>query len=252
VSCVRAGNCSIGGSYHDSSRIEVFVASKVNGVWRKAVEVPGTAALNKGDGQVNSVSCGSAGNCSAGGWYTDGAGREQSFIVSEVNGTWRKAVEVPGTAALNTGGFAQVSSVSCRSAGNCSAGGWYTGSSGLDKPFVAREVNGAWHTAVEVPGMSALTRSVFGQVLSVSCGSAGNCGAGGWYTDSADHVQPFVVSEVNGTWHTAVKVPGIAILNRGGDAVINSMSCGSAGYCSALGSYTDRSKRYQVFVVSKA
>jgi hypothetical protein len=100
--------------------------------------------------------------------------------------------------------------------------------------------------------MTALTRHIFGTVLSVSCGSAGNCSAGGWYTDSSDLVQPFVASEVNGTWHNAVKVPGIATLNRGGDAVINSMSCGPAGNCSALGSYTDSSNRYQVFVVSKA
>ena len=34
---------------------------------------------------------------------------------------------------------------------------------------------------------------------------------------------------VNGTWHNAVKVPGIATLNQGGTAVINSVSCGSAG-----------------------
>ena len=49
------------------------------------------------------MSCASAGNCSAGGYYTDGAGHEQAFVVSEVNGTWGTAIEVPGTAALNAG-----------------------------------------------------------------------------------------------------------------------------------------------------
>jgi hypothetical protein len=34
-----------------------------------------------------SVSCASAGNCSAGGDYTDGAGRQQAFVVAETNGT---------------------------------------------------------------------------------------------------------------------------------------------------------------------
>ncbi|HEY2080324.1 MAG TPA: hypothetical protein VGH53_28690, partial [Streptosporangiaceae bacterium] len=38
---------------------------------------------------------------------------------------WGKAQEVPGTAALNTGHRAGISSVSCASAGNCSAGGVY-------------------------------------------------------------------------------------------------------------------------------
>jgi hypothetical protein len=251
VSCASAGNCGIGGFYYDSSRIQAFVGSEVSGVWRKAVKVPGTAALNKGDAQINAVSCRSAGNCSAGGWYTDSAGNEQLMVVSAVNRSWHHAFEVPGSAALNKGDYAQVSSVSCASAGNCSAGGWYDDSSFLDNPLVVSEVNGTWHKAIRIPGITTLTRHIFGQVLSVSCISAGNCSAGGWYTDSSDHVQPFVVSEVNGTWHRAVEVPRIATLNKDGDAVINAVSCTSAVSCSALGSYTDSAKHYQVFVVNK-
>jgi len=57
---------------------------------------------------------------------------------------------------------------------------------------------------------------------------------------------------VNGTWHNAVKVRGIDALNQGTDAGITSVSCGSAGNCSALGVYTDSSEDYQVFAVSKA
>jgi hypothetical protein len=148
------------------------------------------------------------------------------------------------------GPTAEVSSVSCVSAGNCSIGGSYYDSSHI-QTFVASKVNGIWRKAIGVPGIAALNKGD-AQVNSVSRGSAGNCSAGGWYTDSSDLVQPFVVSEVNGTWHNAVKVPRIATLNQRGDAVINSMSCGSTGNCSALGSYTHSSKRYQVFVVSKA
>jgi hypothetical protein len=60
-----------------------------------------------------------------------------AFVASEVAGTWQAAVEVPGTAALNAGGHAQVNSVSCGSAGNCSAGGVYTDSSGHGQGFTA-------------------------------------------------------------------------------------------------------------------
>src|SRR5260221_10209344 len=38
-------------------------------------------------------------------------------------GTWRAAIEVPGTGGLNKGGNAAVKSGSCASAGNCVAGG---------------------------------------------------------------------------------------------------------------------------------
>jgi len=174
------------------------------------------------------------------------------MVAGQVNGTWHNAIEVPGSAALNKGDYAQVGSVSCASVGNCAAGGWYMDSSSLDDPLVVSEANGTWHNAVRVPGMPALTQHIFGTVASVTCASAGNCTAGGWYTDSSDLVQPFVVSEANGTWHNAVKVPGIAALNQGGDAVINAVSCATAGSCSALGSYADSSGQYQVFVVSKA
>jgi hypothetical protein len=63
----------------------------------------------------------------------------QVFVVNEVNGTWHTAIEVPGTATLNPGGNAFVQSVSCASAGNCSAGGGYTDSSGHLQAFVVRE-----------------------------------------------------------------------------------------------------------------
>ena len=98
-------------------------AVTVAGTWRTAIEVPGTGALNKGDADVGSVSCASAGNCAAGGNYTDSSGDTQAFVASERDGSWRRAIEVPGTGALNTGGFASVGSVSCGSAGNCLAGG---------------------------------------------------------------------------------------------------------------------------------
>jgi hypothetical protein len=92
--------------------------------WDRAVEVPGTAALNSGGNAfVFSVSCGAARRCTAGGFYKDGSGHTQAFVVSETSGSWGDAVEVPGTAALNSGGTAAVESVSCAAAGACVAGG---------------------------------------------------------------------------------------------------------------------------------
>ncbi len=252
VSCASAGNCSAGGQYVDGSWSgQAFVVSQVNGTWHTAREVPGTAALNQGGGAgVNSVSCGSAGNCTAGGWYADDSGHQQVFVVSQVNGTWHTAREVPGTTSLNQGGSAWIYSVSCASAGNCSAGGSYF--AGYWHAFVASEVNGTWHTAREVPGTAALNTGKIAYLTSVSCASAGNCSAGGTYTDSSKRMRAFVVSEVNGTWHTAREVPGTATLNQGGNAAVQSVSCASAGNCSAGGGYTDSSGHRQAFVVRES
>jgi len=174
----------------------------------------------------------------------------QVFVVNEVNGTWHTAVEVPGTAALNTGGGADMYAVSCASAGNCSAVGSYFTS--YSHAFVVSEVNGTWHTAIQVPGTATLNQGRIAYAISVSCASAGNCSAGGTYTDSSRNMQAFVVSEVNGTWHTATQVPGTATLNQGGNAFVQSVSCASAGNCSAGGGYTDSSGHRQAFVVKES
>jgi hypothetical protein len=175
-------------------------------------------------------------------------------VVSQVSGTWGKAKEVPGTSALNQGGNAGVSSVSCASAGNCSAGGSYAVDSGgvqAFQDFVVSQVSGTWGTAKEVPGTSALNQGGDANFGAVSCASAGNCSAGGFYVDNSGGFQVFVVSQVNGTWGTAKEVPGTAALNKGGNAAVTSVSCGSAGNCSAGGFYKDSSGHQQAFVVSQ-
>src|SRR5260221_2353438 len=160
------------------------------------------------------------------------AGAAPAAVAVTQAGTWGKAIEVPGLAALNQGG-AQVLSVSCPAAGNCAAGGFYLDSSQHGQGFVVSERNGAWGKAIEVPGLGALNKGGNAQVRSVSCPSAGNCAAGGFYLDSSQHGQGFVVSERNGTWGKAIEVPGLGALNKGGDAQVRSVSCPSAGDCAA-------------------
>ena len=253
LSCPAAGNCAAGGFYLASpGHFQPFVVSQVNGIWRKAIKVPGTSTLNiGGNASIQSVSCASAGNCAAGGYYDSGSGHFQALVVNEVMGVWHKAIEVPGTAALNASGNASISSVSCASAGNCSSGGYYVNSSGHSEAFAVSEVGGVWHKAIEVPGTATLNKGGFGRVNAVSCASAGQCAAGGAYKDGSGHMQAFVVSQVGGRWHAALKVPGTAALNTGGTAFLFAMSCSSVGGCSGGGSYTDGTGHAQAFVVTE-
>jgi hypothetical protein len=75
----------------------------------------------------------------ASGNYQDRAGFAQGWVVSERNGTWHKAIEVAGTAALNAGGEAGMESLSYASPGRCSAGGFYGDSHGRLQGFVVSE-----------------------------------------------------------------------------------------------------------------
>ena len=235
VSCASADNCSAVGGYGQYGH-RAFVIAERDGRWGHAETIPGTTALaTGGTALAGSVSCASAGNCAAVGWYKISSGQFQKFVASEKHGRWGNAVEVPGMAALNTGGYPTLGFflVSCRAAGNCSAGGSYVDALGHWQAFVVSQRNGIWSNAQEVPGTAALNTRGAAYATSVSCGSAGNCAAGGGYEDGFGQSQGFVVSEKNGRWGKAQKVPGLARLNKGGAAAVWALSCASAGKCSA-------------------
>ena len=255
ISCAAAGSCSAGGSYTDgSNQLQAFVVDETNGTWGNAIEVPGTAALNVGNkvGEVASISCSSAGNCSAGGTYANSSQAQEAFVVDETNGTWGNAIEVPGTATLNGGGAASVVSLSCSTSGNCSGEGLYADTANHLQTFVANETNGTWGNAIEVPGLSILNVGALAGANEVSCSSAGNCGLAGFYDDSSSHLQAFVANETNGTWGSAIEVPGTASLNVGALGSAAAISCPANGACSAGGAYTDSSGNTQAYVVDES
>jgi len=257
MSCTTAGNCGVGGDYSTGTPSNPvnwpFVTDEVNGTWRHAEEVPGITVLDpNGGGIVDAMSCRSPGNCSAVGDYTNGSpGAYAPFLVSEVHGTWRNATKVPGMARLNPSGDSVVAHVSCSSAGNCSATGYYIPSPDKYEVFVVNEVNGTWHTAMNLPGIAALNTGGIALPIAISCPAPGSCGVGGYYTGSGGGMQAFVASEINGTWHTATKVPGTAALNVTGGASTDALSCASAGNCSAAGIYGDAKGITQLFVASE-
>jgi hypothetical protein len=61
--------------------------------------------------------------------------------------------------------------------------------------FVVSQVNGTWRTASQAPGTGAMNSGGNAFVDSVSCSSAGTCGAGGGYTGTAGHRQAFVATQ---------------------------------------------------------
>jgi hypothetical protein len=178
--------------------------------------------------------------------------RGQALVASERNGHWGKALKLPGSGTLNAGGGAEVLSVSCGAAGNCAAGGFYDDVANHEQAFVISERNGHWGQALEAPGSGTLNAGGAAEVLSVSCGAAGNCAAGGFYTDGSGHHQALVASERNGRWGKAIEVPGSETLNAGGGAETTSVSCSPAGPCVADGVYADSSIAFQGFVASRS
>src|SRR5437764_917772 len=150
-----------------------------------------------------SLSCPSAGNCSAVGTYDDSSGHTQGLLLTETAGMWAAGVEA--ILPANAGSNPEVGlSVSCTSAGNCSAVGEYDDSSGHPQGLLLSETAGTWTaSAAALPAALASYPLVF--LRSVSCASAGNCGAVGTYSDSSGNTQGVLLTETAGTWATGVE-----------------------------------------------
>jgi hypothetical protein len=247
VSCRRAGYCTATGRAERSLGVyTAFGITESKGKWGKAARLPNMPTLNKdGNADASELSCSSAGNCVAGGYYRDSHGYSQAFLDVQKGGKWANAFEVPGTAGLNVGHNGQVTAISCPSAGNCAVGGYYTNSASHGELFLISESKGKWGKAKEIPGLAAVTKGSTAQIYSISCSSAGNCSGGGYGETSTFREIAFVVSESGGHWGSAMLVPGSGSVSSGGDSGLNQISCRSTAHCTAVG-YGENSSHHGV------
>jgi hypothetical protein len=248
VSCAAAGNCAGGGSFTDASgKSQGFVATEKGGAWSTARQLPGRDSATSG--MVNSVSCGTVGNCVAGGSAMATGPFSDAFLAREAHGTWGGARAVPHLAALNHGS-AQVDTVSCAAAGDCAALGGYADAGGLTQVFVTEEKHGTWSDAQLLPGLAFLNRRGLAFVHSVSCAAPGDCVAVGNYLGGGGFTQAYEAEETNGAWTDAQPVNGVPSLNSGNSGS-TAVSCASPGNCAVAGFYTDTSHHTQAFVADE-
>lgn len=251
ISCASAGDCAAVGWYVDSSTgVQGLLLTEKAGRWRTAVEatLPGNAASSYEFVSLNSVSCASAGDCSAVGSYTDNSDVSHGLLLTETGGAWEAGIEPTLPSNADTTGGVGLSSISCSSIGNCSAVGTYETSSG-EEGLLLTEKAGTWETGVEAILPKNAVAGKLVSLNSVSCASAGNCGAVGTYNDTpptSDSSSNDVVllTETAGTWQTGVKaaLPADSV-PEDSDAHnpdVTSVSCASVGNCVAVGEYVRR------------
>nr|MBW4030978.1 hypothetical protein [Acidobacteriota bacterium] len=189
IACASAGNCTVVGTYstRDTSfGSEGFIASEHAGVWQHARELllpPGANANPLV--ALAQVSCGTPSNCVAVGSYVDNNNVSRAIVVTEVAGSWKRALALglPGDASAYAG--ATFSEVDCTTAGSCLAAGTYNTYAGAVQPLVALSVNGAWDRALAVtlPERAKNPATLLYGFKGVACASTGNCAFGGQYLD---------------------------------------------------------------------
>lgn len=122
--------------YYGPYRYRGLLFNEASGTWSAGVQA--TLPANAGMDQVGvylglghgPVSCASMGNCTAAGTYPETSGTVQGLLLTETSGTWSPGVQttLPANASANQG--VDLSSVSCPSAGSCTAVGVYRDTAG--------------------------------------------------------------------------------------------------------------------------
>jgi hypothetical protein len=242
ASCAAPGDCVVVGSYLGNGGFtQAYEAEESGGTWTGAQPVNGVPSLNTGNSHATAVSCAAPGDCAVAGTYTatlpDSSRREQAFVADEAGGTWQLAQPAPGVPAFNARNAA-VTALSCRAPGDCALAGFADDNGGQHAAFVDDEAGGAWRQAQVIGGSGTIQAWIATEAHTVSCGSPGNCVAGGFSVDPGGVQRAFAVAETHGAWGKAIELPGTAARNAGGVADVASVSCAAPGDCAAGGFYT--------------
>jgi hypothetical protein len=250
VSCASAGNCTAVGGYDvgPSGFPQGMLLTETSGTWATAVQasLPANAGAYS-EANINSVSCASAGNCTAVGDYANATSATSvggGLLLTETSGRWAAGVEAPAHTGPEL--------VSCASAGNCTAVGSYTDRSGHEHGLLLTEKSGKWAAGVEASLPANANKKPSLQFASMSCASPGNCTAVGSYTDRSGRSQGLLLTERSSRRATAVEASLPANAGTNPTVRVNSVSCVSAGHCTAVGDYSLGENNFHGLLLTEA
>ena len=279
VSCSSPGNCATVGHYTAADRTaHALLVGEDAETWGVATDVPlppdASTTIPPPDGEsfagglLNLVSCPSGGNCSTVGAYTrTPTGAAYPWVFDETGGLWSPTgvgLQLPADAATTVdaraGGaspFMGFSGLSCPSAGNCTAVGGYVDSHSGFEGAIFAEHDGIWSNGVKAPvptgaGPSNDAMELLNPLTAVSCSTANDCAALGWFDKGGDKgdsetQRGLLLAEHGGTWKaSAISLPGGA--NASGGVYLASVSCPAPGNCVAVGYYASHGKTHGLIV----
>jgi hypothetical protein len=223
VSCSSSTACTAVGEYTNSSGVNVPLAERWNGtewVIQTTPNPSGSTATS-----LQNVSCPTASTCMAVGYYNDSSGWHQ--LAERWNGTeWSiQSTVTPGGSA-----YAFFQGVSCTSATECTAVGYYyAASAGVYATFPEKWNGSEW----SVEGMTNPSGAKGSYLRQVSCTSSTACTAVGEYVNSSGTTVT-LAQRWNGTEWKLQTPP-----NPSGaqESVLNGVSCTSSTECKAIGWY---------------
>ena len=234
VSCPAATTCMAVGNYYNGSASQVFSESW-NGTSWSIQSTPGPSGAV--DAHLTSISCPSATDCTAAGYYST-TGSNELPLAELWNGSAWSIQSMPIPSGSLT---AVLEAVSCSSSGACVAVGYYSASSSGGTLAESWD-GGAWSI---LP--TAKPNGFSGSFTAVSCLSATSCESVGGFNPGTGYPTPFAASWNGSTWTIqSMPTPGGSLLSGA-----TALSCTSSSNCTAVG-YYEASSSFEYFTLAES
>ena len=225
VSCAARRSCTAVGSVADTNGNELSLAERWDGTgWSiQPLQIPPGATA----GRLNGASCTSPTTCTAVGTFLDPYG-DYLTLVERWNGIgW--AVQSSANPSAN---YSQLVGAWCASGGSCEAVGFFANGDGPLRTLAERWNGTSWVIQPTPNRSGARTNQLFAVACrSTACTAVGNfANGGGAFGTLAERGK-------RDRWDIQPTAPPAGATNSGLDAV----ACPTAGSCTAVGYFIDRS-----------
>ncbi len=211
VTCVSASDCWAVGDYKNNNGVPQTLTEHWNGTLWSLITSPNTGTM---DNILRSVTCVSASDCWAVGYYVNSGGTAFQTLIEQWDGSSWSIITSPNSGTESNALYG----VTCVSASDC----WAVGAAGVSA--VLREHwNGTSWTATSF-GATTL--------YGVTCVSTSVCWDVGYKQSNSNPTQTLVDQYNGSNWLTRFS-PN----NTVGNNILNSVTCTSASQCLAVGEY---------------
>jgi len=253
TSCSAVGECVAAGAFENSAGgSEAFTQTQTKGAWATAVPASFATDVQSSipSATFESVSCPASGECVAAGTFENTVGGNEAFTQTQTKGAWATAVPASfATDVQSSIPSANFESISCPAVGECVAAGKFENASGDIEAFTQSQDHGVWASALPATfGIDVQSSAPYAYFVSVSCLAAGACVAAGTFESADGGNEAFTQSQTNGVWAIAkpVKINGV-VQNSLPDVYIDSISCTTVSYCTAVGRLSNVEGNYVEF-----
>jgi hypothetical protein len=223
VTCVSPSECWAVGYYHNGS-VNQSLIERWNGTSWAIVSSPNILATQ--NNYLSGVTCVPASNCWAVGYYLNASIVYQSLIERWDGSSW--AIVSSANTLPTQSNF--LYGITCTSASNCWAVGYYFISGVAYQSLIQRWDGSSW-VVVSSPNTLPTQDNVLN---GVTCVSASDCWAVGYYYSNGVASNGTLIERWNGTSWSIVSSPSNSASAKN---VLNGVTCVSASNCWAVGSY---------------